>query len=118
MGGFHSVKVKLRLLHKRFELRGVTQWWSKANIIAKGSAQQAAEGKHYYRGMRCYKETFSALTQFRFEKLVNEGKLGVSSDLVKLFTDLRENPSYSTLIALINSMNFDNICKEFACWNR
>ena len=112
MGGFHSLKVKLRLLHKRFELRGMTQWWSKANIIAKGSAQQAAEGKHYYRGMRCYKETFCALTHFPFEKLVNEGKLGVGSDSIKLFTDLREPPSYSTLTALINSTNFNYIWKE------
>ena len=39
MGGFHSLKVKLRLLHERFELE-VTQWWSKANNIAKCSAQK------------------------------------------------------------------------------
>ena len=62
--------------------------------------------------MRCYKETFCALTQFPFEKLVNEGKLGVGSDLIKLFPDLRETPSYSTLTALNNSTYFNYICKE------
>ena len=62
--------------------------------------------------MRCYRETLCTLTRFPFEKLANEEKLGIGSDLIKLFTDRRETPSYSTLIALINSTNVNYICKE------
>ena len=67
MGGFHQLRVRQRMLHKRHGCRGFKSWWIDAGIIASGSAEKAAEGNHYYRSMRLHKECFNALIQFRVE---------------------------------------------------
>ena len=46
MGGFHQLRVRQRLLHKRHTVRGYKQWWIDAETVASGSADQAMEGGH------------------------------------------------------------------------
>lgn len=67
MGGFHQLRVKQRLLYKRFHCLGIKQWCVDAGIIASGSADQSIEARHYYRCMRLHKEAFDALIQNQFE---------------------------------------------------
>ena len=55
MGGFHILLVKLKILYKKYNLLGLQQWWLKSKIIAEGSVNQAAEGKHYSRAIRLHK---------------------------------------------------------------
>ena len=43
MGGFHQLRVKHRLLFKRYSFRGMKQWCVDAETIAEGSADQAFE---------------------------------------------------------------------------
>ena len=69
MGGFHQLRVMQRLLSKRFSCKEFHRWWVDAGVIAAGSADQAFEGRHYYRSMRLHKECFDALVQHRFERL-------------------------------------------------
>ena len=69
MGGFHQLRVKHRLIYKRFSYIGIKDWCVDAGVIAPSSAAQAVVGRHYYRCMRLHKECFDALVQFRFEKV-------------------------------------------------
>ena len=48
IGGFHQLRVVQRLIYKRYHCRGMQQWCVDARIIAKGSAEQAFEARHYY----------------------------------------------------------------------
>ena len=66
MGGFHQLRVKQRLIYKRFSCIGIKEWCINARVIALGSATQAMEGHHYYR-LQLHKECFDELVQFPFE---------------------------------------------------
>ena len=44
MGGFYQLRVKQRLLFKRYSFRGMKQWCVDAETIADGPADQAFEG--------------------------------------------------------------------------
>ena len=65
MGGFHQLRVRQKILFKRFLCRGFKEWCIDAKIIASRSADQVWERRHYYRSMRCHKECFDALTRVR-----------------------------------------------------
>ncbi len=54
--GFHQLRVRQKLLFKGHSCRGYKEWCSDAGVIASGSADQAFEGRHYYRCMRVHKE--------------------------------------------------------------
>ena len=69
MGGFHQLRVMQKILHKRYNCRQMQQICVEAGIIAKGSSDQAFEGRHYYRCLRVHKECFDALVQLRIEGL-------------------------------------------------
>ena len=90
MGGFHQLRVKQRLLFKRYSFRGMKQWCVDAETIADGSADQAFEGRHYYRCMRIHKECFDALVQMRTEQITSEfnffcyAKTDVGFDKIKI----------------------------------
>ena len=43
----------------------------RSNTVTLGSAAQAMEGHHYYRGMHLHKECFDELVQIRFEKVID-----------------------------------------------
>ena len=49
MGGFHQLRVKQRLIYKRFNRIGIKEWCIDVEIIVPGSAAQAMERHHYYR---------------------------------------------------------------------
>ena len=49
LGGFHTLLVKLKILHKKYGLLGMKDWWVDSNVVAVGCADKAAEGKHYCR---------------------------------------------------------------------
>ena len=67
--GFHQVRIKQRLIYKRFSSIGIEEWRIDAVRVAPSSAAQAMEGHHYHRCMHLYKESFDTLVQFRFEKM-------------------------------------------------
>ena len=69
MGGFHQLRVKQRLIYKRFNCIGIKVWCIHARIIAPDSIAQATERHHYYRCMKLQKECFDTLVQFRFHKI-------------------------------------------------
>ena len=71
MGGFHPLRVKQKLLFKRHFCRGYKQWSVDDGIIARVSADQAWEGRHYYRRMRVHKECFDALVHYKYEDLTS-----------------------------------------------
>ena len=49
-------------------------WFIDSGMVAKGSADQAIEGRHYYGSMRVLKESFNALVQYSFEKTMLENE--------------------------------------------
>ena len=49
MGGFHQLRVKQRLIYKRFNRIDIKEWCIDVEIIVPGSAAQAMERHHYYR---------------------------------------------------------------------
>ena len=49
LGGFHTLIVKLKILHKKNVLLGMKDWWVDINVVAVSSADKAAEGKRYSR---------------------------------------------------------------------
>ena len=68
MGGFHQLRVKQKIIHKRHSIKGYQTWCTDAGTIAGGSSDAAIEGRHYYRSMRIHKEMFCALVQVRVEE--------------------------------------------------
>ena len=70
--GFHQLRVMQHLIYKRYHCRGMQQWCVDAEIIAKGSAEQAFEGSHFYRCMRMHKEYFDALVQLRNQQITKQ----------------------------------------------
>ena len=61
LGGFHTLLVKLKILHKKYRLLGMKDWWVDISVVAVGSADKAAEGKHYCRSTRVHKQSSKAL---------------------------------------------------------
>ena len=111
MGGFHQLRVMQRILYKRHYCKGYMDWCIDAETIAKGSAEQAFEGRHYYRCMRVHKECFDALVQFRVEAITTN--LSTMSPILKeAISSLRKDPSPATLETLMNLDEFDFIAKE------
>ena len=105
MGGFHQLRVRQRLLHKRHTVRGYKQWWIDAETVASGSADQAMEGGHYYRCMRTHKETFDALIQCFVEEKTND-LANVDECLLRALILLRKSPSKSTLENVMAMQSF------------
>ena len=108
MGGFHQLRVMQRLLYKRHFCKGYKEWSVDAEAIAAGSADQAFEGRHYYRSMRFHKECFDALVQFRIEKLTN-CLSDIDISLIRAARRVRLEPSKSTLDSLMTMPEFDQL---------
>ena len=48
-------------------------WWVDSNVVvAVGSADKAAEGKHYFHSIRLHKQSFEALVHFRIMKILEK----------------------------------------------
>ena len=61
MVGFHILLVKLKILYKKYNLLGLQHWSLKSKIIAEGTVNQAAEGKHYSRAIHLHKQSLECL---------------------------------------------------------
>ena len=92
MGGFHQLRVMQRLLYKRYYCKGLRKWCVDSGTIADGSADQAFEGRDYFRSMQVHKECFDSLVQYRVEKLTNN-LVNIDADLLEHLEQLREDPS-------------------------
>ena len=97
-----------KLLYKRHHCKGYMDWCVDAQAIAGGSAEQAFEGRHYYRSMRVHKECFDALIQYRIENLTG-GLSKLSSTLLEAMRSVRVNPSTVTLQNLMHLQEFEDI---------
>ena len=47
MGGFHQLRVHQKLIYKRYACLDFKSWFIDSGVIAKGSAHQTIEGRHY-----------------------------------------------------------------------
>ena len=72
------------------------QWCVDAEIIVKGSVEQAFEERHYYRCMRIHKECFDVLVQFRIEQITKQ-TTKIDANLKEKIKILRQNPSKESL---------------------
>ena len=111
MGGFHQLRVMQKILYKRYDCRKMQQICVEAEIIAKGSANQAFEGRHYYRCLRVHKECFDALVQLRIEGLTNDFS-STSANLLAKLRALRRGPTSNSLLNVMESPEFDELCRK------
>ena len=107
LGAFHTLLVKLRILLKKFGLLGMKNWWVDTNVVAVGSADKAAEGKHYCHSTRLYKPYFEALVRFRIMEILKN--LTLDDTLTALIGKLRADPSPTLVESVIVHPNFCNI---------
>ena len=102
MGGFHQLRVRQRILHKRHGCMGYKSLWIDAGVIPSGSADKSAEGNHYYRCMRLHKETFNALIQFRAESLTSNFTM-MNTQLLSQLQSLQGQPNAENLRLVLDS---------------
>eukprot|EP00794_Sanderia_malayensis_P011440 gene11440-12636_t len=100
MGGFHTLLVWLKVLHKQFGCLGFRDWWCESGIIAEGSVDQAAEGRHYSRSMRLHKQSLEALLRFK------GSEVEVSRELAEVAKALASSVSPTSLEAVLSHPNF------------
>ena len=102
MGGFHILLVWLKVLNKQFGALGFRDWWCQANIIAEGSADQAAEGRHYSRSMHLHKQSLEALLRFK------ASQVNISQTLHKELKALKSEPSALSLERVTSCPDFNS----------
>ena len=103
MCGFHQLRVPQRQIYKRYACLGFKSWFIDSEVIAKGSADQAIEGRHYYRSMRMLKESFNVLVQYSFEKAMLENGVDFS-EIKNVILNLRK---------ITTSANLDSLTAHF-----
>ena len=111
MGGFHQLRVMQRLIYKRYYCRGMQQWCVDAEIIAKGSAEQAFVARHYYRCMRIHKECFYALVQLRIEQITKQNT-EIDADLKEKIKILRQDPNKESLNQVLSQDSFTALVSD------
>ena len=111
MGGFHQLRVMQKILYKRYNCGNIQEICIEADVIAKGSSDQAFEGRHYYRCLRVHKEVFDALVQLRIEKLTDNHKT-MDKNMYKCLKELRANLSPDTLDKVMESPAFAKMCAD------
>ena len=92
MAGFHILLVKLKIMHKKFSLLGFQQWCLKSKIIALGSVNQAAEGKHYLSALRLHKQSVEYLLIFQSEKII----ANLPANLMEKVENIRLHASFDS----------------------
>ena len=90
---------------------GYKAWWIDAGVIASGSADKAAEGKHYYRSMQLHKETFNALIQFRAESLASNVTM-INVELLSQLQSLQRQPNAENLKVILDSNSFTQLFEQ------
>ena len=68
LGGFHTLLVKSKTLHKSYVLLGMKDWLMDSHVVAVNSANKAAERKHSCRATWLCEQYFEALACFRIMK--------------------------------------------------
>ena len=106
-GGFHTLLVKLKILHKKYGLLGMKDWWLDSNVADVGCADKAAEGEHYCRSTQIHKQSFEALVHFRIMKILEN--LILDDTFTALIGKLRVDPSPALAESVIAYPNFCNI---------
>ena len=81
-------------------------------MIAKGSADQAIEGRHYYQSMRILNEIFNALVQYSFEKAMLENG-DHFSDIENVILSLRKGTTSVNLEAVLQHFSFEVLVEKF-----
>ena len=114
MGGFHQLRVFQKLLFKRHYCRGYKQWCVDAGVIAPGPADQAFEGRHYYRSMRIHKECFDSLMQLRVESITKNHR-EMNNELLSAIIDLRRSPNASSLKYMMSLSSFNDLFQSMKC---
>ena len=74
MDGFHQLRVRQKQIYKRYVCLDFKILFKDSRVIAKGSVDQAIEGRHYYRSMKTLKESFNALVHYSFGKAMLENR--------------------------------------------
>ena len=105
MGGFHILLVKLKIPYKKYNLLGFQQWWLKSKIIAEGSVNQAAEGKHYSRAIHLLKQSLECILRFQSEKIIAD----LPVDVMKKVKNIRLHPSPDSLNDLLSTSQSEYI---------
>ena len=110
MGGFHILLVKLKTVHKKFSLLGFQQWWLKSKIIAQGSVNQAAEGKHYSGALRLHKHSVEYLLIFESEKII----ANLLANLMEKVENIRLHPSFDSRNDLFSTLQWEEIKEKYS----
>ena len=95
MGDFHQLRVRQKEIYKRYTCLD-SGWFIDSGVIAKGSADQAIEGRHYYRSMRILKESFNALVQYSFKNAMLENRNDFS-EIKNVILNLRKETTSANL---------------------
>ena len=117
MGGFHEVKVVQRVIYKRYYSRRMDTWCVDSAVIAKGSADQAFEGRHYYRCLRMHKECFDALVQQRIETITKGFSL-MDPALLAAVKSLRKNPNSKTFEIVMSQPSLDSLVEDITVYKQ
>ena len=107
LGGFHTILVNLRVIWKKYACLGLKEWWVEANVIAEGSADRAAEGKNYHRGMRLHKQGMEALLRYRILRILSSSSF--SLEFKQKSIKLRLVPTKSNFESLLVSDDFKKL---------
>ena len=108
MAGFHILLVKLKIMHKKFSLLGFQQWCLKSKIIALGSVNQAAEGKHYSSALRLHKQSVEYLLIFQSEKII----ANLPANLMEKVENIRLHASFDSRNDLFSTSQWEEIKKN------
>ena len=111
MGGFHQLRFCQKQIYKRYACLDFKSWFIDSGVIAKGSADQAIEGRHYYRSMRILKESFNALVQYSFEKAMLENGDDFS-EIKNVILNLRKETTSANLEAVLQHFSFEVLVEK------
>ena len=87
---------------------GLQHWWLKSKVIAEGSVNQAAEGKHYSRAIHLHNESLNCLLRFQSEKIIAD----LPVDVMKKVKNIRLHPSPDSLNDLLSTSQWEEIKKN------
>ena len=106
MGSFHQLRVRQKQIYKQYAYLDFKIWFIDSGVIAKGSIDQAIEGRHYYWSMRILKESFNALVQYSFKKTIFENGDNFS-EIKNVILNLRKEATSANLEAVLQHISFD-----------
>ena len=104
LGGFHTLLVKLKILHQKYGLLGMKVSWVDSNVVAVDSADKATEGKHYCRSTWLHKQSSEALVRSRIMKILEN--LTLDDTFIILIGKRRVDLSPALVESVIAHPNF------------